>query len=155
MPDDAPDAPHEPSKPDWLPLSTLRAMEQAIYRAVAFGRDSTRVMQAARDVALAHMPAAPMPMIAEAVQAAMPDPQGLAAFSPERRGEPLLAATVEDLVSTVAYGFRFDERGKSRRTGYEFTATLAAAQIVKQLELSGYVFFKQPPEQRRPSGLAF
>jgi hypothetical protein len=43
---------------------------------------------------------------------------------------------------------RFDERGKARRTGHEYAATLAARQLVSHLALSGYVVMNRPPTAR-------
>src|SRR3712207_3577695 len=102
MPDDAPEPSHVPRKPAWLDDATLRAMEQTALRAQAFGRDAARVQAAARDVALAHMPSAPMGMIDEAVQAATPDPQGLPAYGPEWRGEALRRATDEEVTGAIS-----------------------------------------------------
>lgn len=150
--DDAADTPHAPRKPDWLPDATLAAMEQALHRATAFGRDGRRAAEDVREVARAHFPAATMAMIEEAVASVVPDPQGPARITPEWQGEGLFQASVDELVGSIGYGLRFDERGKARRTGAEFTATLAAAQIVRQLTMSGYLFFKRPPTGRACGG---
>lgn len=152
MPDDAPDPSHVPRKPDWLDEATYSAMQQALYRATAFGQDSHRVAQAVRDVALAHYPAATMRMIAEAVACIVPDPQGPATFTPQTNGERLTPASVDELVSSISYGLKFDERGKPRRSSMEFASTLAAAQIVRQLTMSGYVFYKRPPRKPHTAG---
>ena len=65
MPGDSADPLRVPRKPAWLDESTYRAMEQCLHRQAAFGRDAQRIKAAVRDVALAHYPAAPMPLQAE------------------------------------------------------------------------------------------
>jgi hypothetical protein len=68
-----------PFAPSWLDSGTLRVMEAARKRVLAQGRDASAADAAAREVALAHYPALPLPLIAEAVAAVIPDPQGFAA----------------------------------------------------------------------------
>jgi hypothetical protein len=107
------------------------------------------VIQTVRDVTRAHFPAAPMAMIGEAVACVVPDPQGPATFSPEWQGEPLRLATDDEVTGSLAYALRFDERGKPRRTGSDFMASLAAAQLVQHLKLSLSVVMKRPPTKQR------
>ncbi len=56
----------EPALP-WLHPLTLRAMQSAAASMSASGRSADAAAEAAREVALAHYPALPLPMIAEAV----------------------------------------------------------------------------------------
>jgi len=66
--------------------------------------------------------------------------------------QPLQPATPEDLADALAYAMRFDERGKARRTGVEYAAHLAAAALVRHLELSGFVLMRRPPAHRHVAG---
>ena len=55
----------------------MRAMVAARERMLTWGRDALAAAEAAREVALSHYPALPLPMIAEAVAAVVPDPCGI------------------------------------------------------------------------------
>ncbi|MDN3567118.1 hypothetical protein QWZ14_22290 [Paeniroseomonas aquatica] len=60
--------------------------------------------------------------------------------------DPLLPVDQGELASALAYGLRFDERGKPRRgTAWEMAATVLAEQLVAQLERSHFVVLKRPP----------
>jgi hypothetical protein len=48
------------------------------------------------------------------------------------------------VAEALAYAMRFDERGKARRTGVEYSSKLAADQLVRQLLLSGFVLMRKP-----------
>jgi hypothetical protein len=61
--------------PPWLEAPTLRAMEEARDRCLARGGTPRAAAMAAREVAVAHRPALPARMIAEAVAAVVPDPR--------------------------------------------------------------------------------
>ena len=154
MPDAEPDAPPPaPIAPPWLEPATLRAMEAAVRRTLAWNRTAWAVAEAAREVARAHLPAATMGMIAEAVAAVLPDPQGPAApHGPEWRGEPLAEASPEEVAASLAYAMRFDERGKARRTGHEYAAELAARQLVSQLAASRFVVMRRAPDKPHTAG---
>lgn len=75
-----------PAAPAWLHPITLHAMEAARDRAQAWGKDAFGVAEAAREVVLAHYPAIPLPMIAEAVAAIVHDPQGYSATAGQPAG---------------------------------------------------------------------
>jgi hypothetical protein len=146
MADTDDEASHRP--PGWLDHGTLGVMRTAANRALNWGRGAKGAAMAARDVVWARYPSLPLTMIADAVAAVVPDPEGLSAAkgeAPARHGEPLRAANPDEIAQSHAYALRFDDRGKPRRTGYEATAALAAAQLVKHLTLSGVVFMRGPP----------
>ena len=67
----------------------------------------------------------------------------------ERAGpaaSPLLTVDQAELASALAYGLRFDERGRPRRgAAWEMAATLLAEQLVVQLERARFVVRKRPP----------
>jgi hypothetical protein len=65
----------QPAALAWLHPLTLRAMKSAAAGALASGRGTDTAAEAARAVALARYPALPLPMIAEAVAAALAQPQ--------------------------------------------------------------------------------
>ena len=75
-----------------------------------------------------------------------PDPSDTPA---ERAGvpvSPLLPVEQAELAAALAYGLRFDERGKPRRgAAWEMAATLLAEQLVAQLERANFVVLKRPP----------
>lgn len=156
--DDAPtepgEAPPPPAPPAWLAPATLRAMEAARDRCLAWGGDARAAAEAAREVALAHLPALPLRMIAEAVSAAVPDPEGLGAAMPAALaaadGTALRPATAEELSEALCYALRFNERGRPRRTGVEQMAPLAAAQLVRHLALARFVVLRRPPLAPHP-----
>ncbi|MBL6455810.1 hypothetical protein JMJ55_10790 [Belnapia sp. T6] len=58
---------------------------------------------------------------------------------------PLLPVDHAELASAIAYGLRFDERGKPRRgAAWEMAASLLAEQLVAQLERANFVVLKRP-----------
>ena len=69
----------------------------------------------------------------------------------ERAGvpvSPLLPVGQAELAAALAYGLRFDERGKPRRGGaWEMAAIILAEQLVTQLERGNFVVLKRPPAQ--------
>jgi hypothetical protein len=75
-----------------------------------------------------------------------PDPSETPA---ERAGgftAPLMPVDQAELASALAYGLRFDERGKPRRgAAWEMAASLLAEQLVVQLERANFVVLKRPP----------
>jgi hypothetical protein len=64
----------QPAALAWLHPLTLRAMKSAAAGALASARGADAAAEAARAVALARYPALPLPMIAEAVAAALAQP---------------------------------------------------------------------------------
>ena len=58
----------------------------------------------------------------------------------------LAAGRSAELASALAYGLRFDERGRPRRgAAWEMAASLLAEQLVAQLERARFVVLKRPP----------
>lgn len=126
----------------------LRAMEQAAHRAFAWGRTAEGAAAAVREVALAHMPAAPMRMIAEAVAAVVPDPEG---WTHRRSAAAAPAATQAEVVEALCYALRFGEDGKKNSGGNDFIAPMAAARLARHLSLSGFVVIRPPRAPPGPS----
>ena len=54
-------------------------------------------------------------------------------------------ATDAELVSALAYGLRFDGRGKAHRQATELTARIAAESLARYLGQAGFVVMKRPP----------
>ena len=146
------DAPTAPTVPPWLETVTLAAMQQAVNRALAWNQTAEAAAEAAREVARAHLPAATMAMLAEAVAAVLPDPEGLGVGVASWRGEPLAEASPEEVAASLSYAMQFNERGKPRRTGHEYSASMAAGQLVAHLRLSGFVITKPARRSPGPSG---
>ena len=60
--------------------------------------------------------------------------------------DPLLPVGQAEVAAAIAYGLRFDERGKPRRgAAWEMAANLLAEQLVAQLERTNFVILKRPP----------
>jgi hypothetical protein len=79
-------------------------------------------------------------------ESAAPDPPDVAAEAPAPLTGPLLPVDAAELASALAYGLRFDERGRPRRgAAWEMAATLLAEQLVAQLERARFVILKRPP----------
>ena len=58
----------------------------------------------------------------------------------------LLSVGQAEVAAAIAYGLRFDERGKPRRgAAWEMAANLLAEQLVAQLERANFVILKRPP----------
>ena len=79
---------------------------------------------------------------------ALPEPLDTAAEAPAPLTGPLLPVDAAELASALAYGLRFDERGRPRRgAAWEMAAaaTLLAEQLVTQLERARFVVLKRPP----------
>jgi len=57
----------------------------------------------------------------------------------------LKPADPAEVREALAYALRFASDGKPRRSGWEFAAPLAAAQLVQHLTLSGFVLLRRPP----------
>lgn len=74
-----------------------------------------------------------------------PDPPDASADSAGLAVPPLLPVDQAELASALAYGLRFDERGRPRRgAAWEMAATLLAEQLVAQLERANFVVLKRP-----------
>lgn len=145
-PEDPVPAPERPDPPPpWLEPITLRAMEAARDRRLAWGGDAQAAAQAAREVARAHHPALPLGMIEEAVACVVPDAEGRpGAPAQPWEGEALTPATAQEVAESLAYALRFGADGRPRRTGVEHIAPLAAAQLVAHLGQSRFVVMRRP-----------
>lgn len=75
-----------------------------------------------------------------------PEPADPAARQLDPAPPPLLPVDQTELASALAYGLRFDERGRPRRgAAWEVAASLLAEQLVAQLERANFVVLKRPP----------
>ena len=54
-----------------------------------------------------------------------------------------MAVELLEVADSLAYARRFDEQGKSRRTGVEYLAKVAAGQLVRQLTASGFIIMAE------------
>jgi hypothetical protein len=58
--------------------------------------------------------------------------------------EPLQPASREDVLTALAYGLRFDDRGKPYRAGSDPMATITAEVLMRYLERAGFVVMRRP-----------
>ena len=58
--------------------------------------------------------------------------------------DTLTPASRYDLVQALAYGLRFDERGKAHRQAVDSMAQIAAETLARYLEQAGFVVMKRP-----------
>lgn len=58
--------------------------------------------------------------------------------------DALTPATDAELVTALAYGLRFDERGKAHRQATDLMARIAAEPLVRYLAHAGFVVMKRP-----------
>ena len=58
----------------------------------------------------------------------------------------------EEVAEALSYALRYDERGKLRRSGWDFAASLAAEQLTEHLRRSGFVIMKAPPSRPHSAG---
>jgi len=66
---------------------------------------------------------------------------------------PLLPVDQAELASALAYGLRFDERGRPRRGSvWETAANLLAEQLVAQLERANFVVMRKAPQPPHSTG---
>ena len=68
--------------------------------------------------------------------------------------DTLTPATDAELVSALAHGLRFDERGKAHRQATDLTARIAAETLARYLAQAGFVVMKRQPAKahRAPAG---
>jgi hypothetical protein len=59
--------------------------------------------------------------------------------------DALTPASHDDLVEALAYGLRFNERGKAHRRAVDSMAKVAAETLARYLEHAGFVVMKRPP----------
>ena len=75
-----------------------------------------------------------------------PDPTDTPADRTRGSADPLLPVGQAEVAAAIAYGLRFDERGKPRRgAAWEMAANLLAEQLVAQLKRANFVILKRPP----------
>ncbi|WP_156963943.1 hypothetical protein [Muricoccus aerilatus] len=61
----------------------------------------------------------------------------------ERAGDdPLVPTTAEEIVAALAHALRFDARGKARRGGGDFAASLAGKRLTEHLRQAGFVLMR-------------
>ena len=58
--------------------------------------------------------------------------------------DALTAATHAELVTALAYGLRFDERGKAHRQAVDSMAQIAAETLARYLVQAGFVVMRRP-----------
>ena len=81
-----------------------------------------------------------------------PDPE-LPGQPPEHPAPVMVPADPTEVASALAYGLRFDERGKPRRgAAWEMAATLLAEQLVAQLERANFVVMRKAPQPPHSTG---
>ena len=95
------------------------------------------------------MPAAPMPMIAEAVAAVVPDPEGWTGRRGPAAGAPV--ASQAEVVEALSYALRFGECGKRNGGGNDFIAPMAAERLARHLRSVGLVVTRPPRPPIGPS----
>jgi hypothetical protein len=67
--------------------------------------------------------------------------------------DTLTEASHGELVSALAYGLRFDGRGKPHRQAAELAARIAAETLARSLARAGFVVMKrQPAKGHRATG---
>ena len=71
---------------------------------------------------------------------------------PEPPVADLAAATPEEIAEALSYALRFDERGKPRRGGWDFTARLAAERLADHLRRSGFIIMRARPTRPHSAG---
>jgi len=145
----SPGSPNPP--PLWLCPGILRRLEAVRDSALAHSRDALGTVEDVRTATIALLPALPQSMVDEAVAAVMPDPLGRSAarcgaLAPSTA--PLKPVDLAEVREALTYALRFASNGKPRRSGWEFAAPLAAAQLVQHLTLSGFVLMRRPPNKQ-------
>ncbi|MGK7871441.1 hypothetical protein [Falsiroseomonas sp. E2-1-a20] len=128
-----------------------RRMREVVTSAIGTRRRSLGEAAAeARGLGRGMQPALPASVIDAAVVDILREAGAhLAAEEPvEHEGEPLRPVTPEEVADSLAYAMRFNDRGKARRTGHEYTAQVAAGELVNQLLRSGYVILRRPVSGR-------
>jgi len=132
--------------PAWLEQRLINALDLTARRSLAWGQDARGAAQDVRERLLGLWPALPLTMVDEAVAWIVGDPEGLTAAPPcaGGRNEPR-PATREELTEALSFALRFGADGKPRRTGHEFLASLAAAQLTDHLMRSRFRILREPP----------
>ncbi|ONG53235.1 hypothetical protein BKE38_12690 [Pseudoroseomonas deserti] len=59
-------------------------------------------------------------------------------------GVTMVAVEWSALTEALSYAMRFDERGKRRSTASEFMAAMAAGEMTRRIEATGFVLMRRP-----------
>ncbi|HEV7263327.1 MAG TPA: hypothetical protein VGN83_00175 [Falsiroseomonas sp.] len=123
----------------------LRRMREVISTTIASRRSSiVEATAEARGLGRGLQPALPATTIDAALTDILRD---LGAYQSQAAvevdGQWLRLACPEEVADSLAYAMRFDSTGKTRRTGVEYAATIAAEQLVRQLAMSGFVVMRR------------
>jgi hypothetical protein len=54
----------------------------------------------------------------------------------------LTPATAQEIADALSYALRYDDRGKPRRNGWDFIATLAAERLAEHLKRAGFIILR-------------
>jgi hypothetical protein len=136
------------SEPLHLRPDVLRRMREVITTAIA--TRSMSVLEAAaeaRGLGRGLQPSLPAELVAAAVKDLLVE---FGSYQPspsvvELAGTVLLPVDPAEVADSLAYAMRFDERGKARRTGVEYAASVAAGALVSRLTASGFVVMRRRP----------
>ena len=71
---------------------------------------------------------------------------------PDPDAADLTAATAEEIAAVLSYALRYDERGKPRRSGWDFAAGMAAERLTEHLRRSGYIVMRARPGRPHSAG---
>ena len=71
---------------------------------------------------------------------------------PDPDAADLTAATAEEIAAVLSYALRYDERGKPRRSGWDFAAGMAAERLTEHLRRSGYIVMRVRPGRPHSAG---
>jgi hypothetical protein len=63
----------------------------------------------------------------------------------DRDGSAYREADDTEVCASLVYALRFDERGKPRKSGWDFMAHVGAMELVRRLQASNYLVLKGPP----------
>ncbi len=152
-----PRGPEGPDRADpaWLDGPTRRAMAAARDRCLARGGGAQQAAAAAREVALARLPALPVRMIAEAVAAVAPDaaegrrrPGGVDGTGPAPAAAPAppRSAMPGEVPGAPFHAPHPDARGGPRRARAGALAA-AAARLVRRLALARVALRRRAPRR--------
>ena len=61
---------------------------------------------------------------------------------PDPDAADLSPATPEEVADVLSYALRYDDRGKPRRSGWDFAAGLAAERLTERLRRAGYIVMR-------------
>ncbi|MBU8541250.1 hypothetical protein [Falsiroseomonas tokyonensis] len=130
-----------------LDPEVLRRMRDVVTSAIGTrNRSLAEAAAEARGLGRGMRPALPVTVIDAAVVDLLREAGAQMPEEPtvEHDGQALRPVTPEEVADSLAFAMRFNGRGKARRTGHEYTAQLAADQLVQQMLASGYVILRRP-----------